>query len=409
MPAAPARTPSSREQGADVHRPGAAVGSVAQHAQPEFMPYGSTDPNDEHHEPLCEIVTTLGEIELEYAAVRRSCAAFDASHRGTLLVTGKDRRDFLNRMLTQDMRSFPPGSVTEAFFLNRKGRIDADLLLAETGDAIVIDLDITIAAATAKALSEYVFSEDVQIADVSQDWHRIQLHGPKALEVVAALAGSDTQRTDPAHSSAADVQLAHGKCAARAWQGAPMHIIRRDIAGTVGVHLAVPRAIAAALWTAITAEPSVRAIGWYALNIARIEAGTPIFNIDFGSTNLPHETGVVHERVSFKKGCYIGQEIVARMQNLGAPKQQLIGLAMQSDHLPVAGAAVFEIVEGRPGDRVGVITSSTLSPMSSAQPIAFAMLRTQFCAPGTELLVHAEGEEAHGAVHALTFWTSDDS
>lgn len=381
---------------ADADRPGAATSEHVGPSHAEFIPYG---PALEDGSASCEILATLGEIELEYAAIRRSAAVFDASHRGTLVLTGADRRDFLNRMLTQDLRQFPRGAVTQSFWLNRKGRIDADLTIAEFGEQIIIDLDVTNAEATAKALDGFLFSEDVQLRDATAELHRMQVHGPQAASLIGHIIGQS------------DFALENKRAAHAPWNDTHVSIFRLDTAGSPGLHITLPREHAETFWQHLVTNDNenlrARPIGWYALNIARIEAGTPMFNIDFGSTNLPHETGLVDSRVSFKKGCYIGQEIVARMHNLGAPKQQLVGIAMQSDHLPVAGGAVFEIVEEAMGDRIGVITSSTISPMCSAQPIAFAMLRTASAALGTDVLIHAEGEEARGQVHPLTFWTSE--
>ena len=176
----------------------------------------------------------------------------------------------------------------------------------------------------------------------------------------------------------------------------------------------MPRDRAAAIWEFLLAtdhivgqdKRRVRPIGWLAFNIARIEAGTPLFNIDFGPTNLPHESGILHDRVSFTKGCYLGQEIVARMESLGKPKQTLVGLKMQSDLLPVAGAQVFERgADDVMGQQIGIVTSSTLSPMLGAAPIAFAMLKTACAAAGAAVLVNAEGEQVKATVESLRFWS----
>jgi folate-binding protein YgfZ len=282
-------------------------------------------------------------------------------------------------------------------------------MIAELGEHILIDVDVTNAQATAASLENFVFSEDVQVRDATHELHRIQVHGPSAHKVVASALGVPIP--PPSEQGGQGVgepqfNLEPFRATTLRFNGTPVSIVRRDIAGTPGLHITIPREHAESLWQQLVAMDA-RSIGWYALNIARIEAGTPIFNIDFGPTNLPHETSLVDKRVSFKKGCYIGQEIVARMQNLGAPKQQLVGIAMQSDHLPVAGGAVFEIVEDKMGDRIGVITSSTISPMCSAQSIAFAMLRSTHAELATEVLIHAEGEEARGQVHPLVFWTSE--
>ena len=132
---------------------------------------------------------------------------------------------------------------------------------------------------------------------------------------------------------------------------------------------------------------------------SRIEAGTPLFHVDFGSDNLPHETGILDARVSFRKGCYPGQEVVARMQSLGKPKQVLVALRIAEDALPTAGSPVFERgADGEAGSPVGTVTSSTLAPMLGAASVAFAMVRTAHAQPGTVLSVPAEGARATATV-----------
>ncbi len=181
--------------------------------------------------------------------------------------------------------------------------------------------------------------------------------------------------------------------------------VRRDQTGGPGFELTMRRAKAESVWDALLAagqtlgdgRSRVRPIGWHAFNIARIEAGTPLFNIDFGTDNLPHETGLLAHRVSFTKGCYLGQEIVARTEHLGRPKQALVGLRPAGDLLPIAGADVVDAA----GKTVGAVTSSTLSPMLGAVPIAFAMVR-QAALEGA-LRVAAEGELTDAVVGPLKF------
>ncbi len=141
-----------------------------------------------------------------------------------------------------------------------------------------------------------------------------------------------------------------------------MSAYRLDDTGAMGLHLFVPTDDAEMLYEKLLsaagfdpeadAEPDAdyaqrrretlrgRPIGWLAYNTARIEAGTPIFHVDFGHDSLPGETGLLDHAVSFNKGCYIGQEIVARMKNLGHPKRLLVGLKFPDQKLPVAGTQV---------------------------------------------------------------------
>ena len=367
----------------------------------EFMPYGGS----EGLEPP-EIVAGYGLLELEYAAFRRGAAVMDMAHRGTIAVRGAERVDFLNRMVTQELKGLAPGEVRAGFWLNRKGRIDADLLFVEPPVAegeepvTLVDVDIHDAARTVAALQAFVFSEDVRIADESALWARLSVHGPEGATVLSN-AGAD--------DAALEALNADMHCARTALVGAPVVLARRDQCGSPGVEIFLPRDAAARAWDALVSQHDAqdggrrraRPAGWHAYNIARIEAGTPLHHIDFGPENLPHETGILQARTSFKKGCYLGQEVVARMESLGKPKQRLVALKMSEDALPTAGSPVFErAADGEPGNPVGAVTSSTLAPMLGAASVAFAMVRTAHAEPGTQLVVPAEGGRAVGTVQA---------
>jgi folate-binding protein YgfZ len=375
-------------------RPGAATGERIASAGVEYLTYG---PPDEQGLVQCEIVSTFGEVEAEYAAIRRGAGLFDAAHRGTIRITGGERVDFLNRMLTQQVKHLEAGRAAESFWLNRKGRIEADLLLSERGDAMLVDVDVHQAAATVQTLDDYIFAEDVEIVDASDSFHHIAVHGKQALAAIGTAAGDPLFTLEPL------------RCTTVAVAGAEVLVTRRDQVGEVSLELIVAHDQAVVVWQALIdtdetvgeGKRRVRPIGWYAFNIARIEAGTPLFNIDFGPNNLPHETGILRQRVDFTKGCYLGQEVVARTESLGRPKQVLVGLKMRTDHLPVTGAAVFEQTDGDIGEQVGTITSSTPSPMLGARPIAFAMLKSTKAKEGSTALVSAEGAHAEAVVEPL--------
>lgn len=382
-------------------RPGAAVGHQVA-SEIEYLPYG---PADQNGQPTCQLIASFTCVEREYAAIRRATAILDSPHRGTLVVTGKDRRDFLNRMVTQELKNLAPGTAQQAFWLNRKGRIDADLLLIELGDRILIDLDIHQAAHTVQTLKDFIFSEEVEIQDVSSQYHHIAVHGKLATETISAACG------------VARFELHNLAVQTATIDQNQITIVRHDQTAEPGYELIISYNQTTSVWNALlTQHPAIsggstqhslppRPIGWHAFNIARIEAGTPLMNIDFGPTNLPHETGLLADRVSFTKGCYLGQEIVARMENLGRPRQILVGLRVQSDLLPIAGAQVLaKNDDDSMGEEIGVITSSTLSPMLSAAPIAFAMLKTAKANPGAIVLVNAEGQQVQATAGPLRFW-----
>jgi folate-binding protein YgfZ len=378
-------------------RPGAATGSIEAVSEIEYLPCGISA----HDEATCALLANLAPVETEYAALRRGAGVLDCPQRGTLHVRGGERLGFLDRMLTAAIKDMGAGSCRASFWLNRQGRIDADLFLIERGADLIIDVDRHQTAATASSLRGFLFSEDVTIEDASEVMYRLAVHGPLAEAAVGSAAGRREWSLPP------------GAVAAVPIAGADVTVARLDQIGAPGLLLAMERQSAAAVWRALVgADDSigggrrrVRPAGWYAFNIARLEAGTPLFNIDFGPFSLPHESGVLHERVSFKKGCYLGQEIVARLEHLGKPKQVLRGLRVRGDRLPVAGAQVFDPDEGTLATPIGTVTSSTLSPMLGAAPIAFAMIRSSHAEESTMVLVNAEGEQVEARVGPLRFWT----
>lgn len=351
-----------------------------------YLPYAT----DTEGAPATEVVADFGSVEAEYAALRRGAGLIEEPQTGVLVVNGKGRIEFLQRMLTQDLSGMAAGEVRRAFLLNRKGRIEGDLVLAEATERMFVLVDITRAAAVAAALAGYLFGEEVEVLDSSEQYFVVGAHGPHA---------------DGLLRSAGLLPDAPPENQCRAMEGGLA--IRDDALGIPGIRMVVARARATDAWDTLcaTARPQgsplahTRPVGWYAANIVRIEEGLPRFGIDFGKDSLPHETGVLAQRVSFRKGCYVGQEVVARMESRGRAKQRVAALRVEGGLLPSAGEQVFRQGDAM-GEAVGAITSSTLSPMLGASPIAFATLRDEVAAPQTRVRVNAEGSQADAIVQA---------
>lgn len=374
------------------------------------------------------LVQAHAPLEFEYATLRRSAGLIDMAHRATIEITGPERIDFLQRMLTQDLvgkRSpLPPLASRDSFWLNRKGRIDADIRLMLLPDRILVDVDIHAAERFITTLNAYLITEDCTLTDRTQDFHRLGLHGPASIAILAETG----ERIDGDPANADTVSR---------WNiaGAEVIVDRRDLTGEIGLELTIPAdavqtvhdaLLKAGGWTGsdpftsdhhldeVPASSRIRPIGWHAFNIARIEAGTPLYYLDFGPENLPHESGVVESRIRFDKGCYLGQEIVARMQSLGHPKQRIVSLDLAPDATnatdpasvpqPMGGSPVLaEVNEAR--EVVGAVTSSTISPVLGARPICFAMVKWAFTETGTQVEVPAEGEILKATVRdRLRYW-----
>jgi len=416
---------------------------LAQHQQAEAatLTYGTGADGT----PVVEVVGTFGDLELEYAAIRKSCVLIDLPQRGVLEVTGPERLEFLNRMLTQELKNLPPFASRRSFWLNRKGRIDADVRVIDLPSRTLLDVDVLATKRALDGLASYIITEDVQIRDVTQEMHRLSLHGPTSIALVSGLAlhASGADASGPAFG-----ELLDGRACVVRIAGHEVVVDRDDSAGEVGLELTMGVNAAAPVYEellrggldpeadvpppqreasrATTAQPlgsrvRLRPAGWLAYNIARIEAGSPMYNIDFGADSLPAESGVINDRVSFTKGCYLGQEIVARMHARGHPKQCLVALRLADDvplvrskenpdvslplH-PLAGAHVFA---ARQGDEappaIGIVTSSTLSPMLGAKPVCFAQVKWEYVAAGTKVAVEAEGSIIDATVQpSLAFW-----
>lgn len=363
----------------------------------ETVPWGVVE---EAATPACELVLDYGELEGEYAALRRGVGMMDRVDRAILEIRGSDAVDLLDRLVTNGIERSET-AVVAAFLLDRKGRVQADLLIVRLETGLLVEVDRTDAAAVAERIESVIFAEDCEVVDRSSERHRIDLFGPDARATIEHLAG---------------VHLLADRATPGMVDGIEVLLHPLDQAG--GGDLDVPGvAIIAAtdrieeVWQAVVDRPApgrrpVRPIGWNAFNIARIEAGTPMFHLDFGPDATPHETGLVPRRVDFRKGCYPGQEVVARLESRagGKGRRSVVGLRVEAEGLPVAGGQVFDRDAGI-AEQVGVVTSSTVSPMRGAVPIAFATVRASHMASGTPVLVNAEGESVPGRVTGLDFLT----
>jgi folate-binding protein YgfZ len=376
--------------------------SLHMNAGAEFLPYADVS-----------IALTFGQPQAEYAAIRTSAAILDCPHRGILELSGRDRHIFLNNLLTNQTfdkstgQGLAEGAGVYAFLLNNKGRIITDMNVIETGGRTLLELDSRMVEPTRQLLDKYLFAEQVKMEARTDSLHLLFITGPAAAKVLGEALGADLPQLPPLG------------CIRGQLLGNPVSIHRDDICGVPGYLLIIPAGPAGtveAVWHHFADNPPpaddqrlgpddmlfrgrARPIGWAAFNSARIEAGRPLFGVDFDDSVLPAETGQLARAVSFTKGCYLGQEIVARMHARGQLARQLVGIRMQSDALPIAGSKVYDDA----GNEVGGITSSTLSPVLSDAAICLGYVRKGFIAPGSTLMIPAEGAMRPGTVVELPF------
>jgi aminomethyltransferase len=381
----------------DAQQPSALL-DLHRQAEAELQPYGDI-----------EIVSTFGQPQAEYAALARTCGLMDQPHRAILSLAGKDRLDFLNRMLTNQTSDketkvgLGAGEGRYSFLLSANGRIVSDMNILERGDTTLLELESRRLEAVKSFLQKYIFTEKVRLESKIGQLHQISLHGPGAAKVMSEWsdAAIDAANLPPLGSLSATVR------------DVPIIVWRDDVTGAPGYHLIVPTEHARAVWMDLVSRfgpalatgpdtgvrPLLRPIGWAAFNARRIEAGRPLFGIDFDETVLPAETALLDRAVSFTKGCYLGQEIVARMHARGQVARKIAGFRMNDDALPVAGTGVLDADQ----NPIGAITSSTVSPVLSNASIGFAMLKRPFFEIGTVITIPAEGQIRQATVVAIPF------
>jgi folate-binding protein YgfZ len=359
------------------------TGSSLQHGPLDFL-HRQTTAEFQRYADI-EIVTTFGNMPAEYSAIRKGAGRMNRPQRAILELTGPDRLDFLNRLLTNQTYDkavkigLAAGKGVYAFLLNSKGRIASDVNVLELGDRTWLELDRRLLESTRQTLDKYLIGDNATLSSRAGELHEIGIYGPKA---PAALNLPEMGQLDSTRLTIA---------------GAEAVVFRDDICGSPGFHLIVPTSSAAAVWNSLELRP----VGWAAFNTARIEAGRPLMGIDFDDTILPAEIGPVQlaRGVSFTKGCYLGQEIVARMHARGQIAKQLVGIRMEGDALPVAGSQIYDAA----ANAIGGITSSTISPVLSNAAICLGYVKKAFIAAGTELSIPAEGAMRKGRVQELGF------
>lgn len=386
----------------------------------ELIGYGPSDA------PVA-LADTFGAFEAEYAAIRRHVGILHLPQTGVIQLAGQDVKPFLHNMLSQDVNAMTGGQTRRTFLLDAEGHVLADAYLHLGDDASWLELDRFDVAGVIKTLDSRLFTEDVSLENISEAKTAIALLGPASLTLLAKVANHTVEsmsieQIGEMHDTTHVVRLGETH----------LSVCRRDLGQTLGLQLIVPQAqaqtIHQTLLDAAGYEPQAEAdpdadfaqrrrdslrgrpVGWSAYNTARIESGRAIYHIDFGPDSLPAEAGTAAfaQAVSLTKGCWLGQEAVARMHNLSHPKRLLVGLKLPADALPVAGTQVFEHDPDKRskaprGGQVGGITSSTLSPLLGRAGLAFAVMKWGRHKPGTQVALPVEGEMIDAQVSDLYF------
>jgi folate-binding protein YgfZ len=321
----------------------------------------------------------------EHQALLGGAAIVDRGGRGRLRLSGKDRRAYLQGLLTNDIAALGPGTGCYAAYLTAQGRMIADMRVFELGDAVLIDLEGPVAATVRDRLAQFVFSEDVAIEDLTDETTQIGVYGPDAPRVVAAAFAAEHAGGEPSPAAAALEAMDMHANARWDFRGAPVHVLRGDDPGVAGFDLVAGAALRDALHASLRAA-GAGDVSDPVVETVRIEAGRPRFGADMDEETIPLEAGIEDRAISRTKGCYVGQEIIIRVIDRGHGRvaRRLVGLRLASPRVPARG----EVIRG--GDReIGRVTSAAFSPRLDA-PIALGYVHRDFVEPGTQVTIGAD-------------------
>ena len=327
-------------------------------------------------------------LEDEHHAVREGVGLVDRSAVGRLRITGEDAVDLLDRLSTNQMQGLAPGRGLYTVLTNNKGRVvDLIFVLALDGHLLVLTGPDE-RTKVAEWIDFYTFTEDVSVEDVTDETGQLALVGPKAAALLEELCGLDVLET----YESASVAIA----------GVEVTVVRTDFLRQPVYEIVLPSdGLDAVREAALGSGHGIAPVGDTTLDLVRIEQGVPVQGRELTEDANPLEAGLI-DHISFNKGCYIGQEVVARLDTYDKVQRSLVGLSWGLDAAPEAGADLF--AEGK---KVGVLTSTSKSNRLD-RGIGLGLVRNAHTEPGVVLAAGSPEGPATVVVEGLPF-TSERS
>jgi glycine cleavage system T protein len=327
----------------------------------------------------------------EYAAVREGIGVFDLSHHGKLRLTGKEHLKFLQGMLTNDVLKLEQGKGIYACLLTAKGKMVTDMKVYRNSDSVLVELEAGLNEKIKELLLRFRLSFKASIEDLTESVALISIQGPKSKKLLELILSEQIP------------ELKEYEFIKRNLDGTEVLIARVNRTGETGFDIFTPSDTAPRVWNLLldTKKPDLkpRPVGKQALEMLRIEAGIPVYGIDMDENTIPIEAGLWHA-LSFDKGCYIGQEVIARIRWRGHVNRHLVGFEIEAQNIPKRGDRV--IIDER---EVGYITSATFSPFLQ-KPVAIGYIRREFREAGTRTLIKLDsGELIPASVTSLPFFS----
>jgi folate-binding protein YgfZ len=332
-----------------------------------------------------------GDVGREYAAVRDGGAGLiDLSSRARILVSGTEAVQFLNGLITNDMKTLAVGSWMPAAFPNVQGRLIAGVRVIRLHDegtgknacpTFLIDTEAATHGRLLKTIERFTLAGDFRVNDVTSQTAQLSVQGKKAADVVRAVLGEEAAALEA--NRVAQIT-------------SDVTVVRSSHTAEDGFDLVISSHQASDLWQTLQ-DAGAQPIGYAALEILRVEAGLPRYGVDMDESNVVTESAL-DDAVSYTKGCYVGQEIIARIKYRGHVAKKLSGIVFNEAVKVAAGA----IIKSSDGKEIGRITSITDSPRLG-RTIALGYLKYDYLAADTGVNVLAGDGELAAKVAELPF------
>lgn len=335
-----------------------------------------------------EIPANYGSVEREVETVRNTGGFADLSSRGKLLLKGKEHLKLLQGMLSNDVMLLEVGQGTYATLLTVKGKVMSDMRVYRSEDTAIMDLEPGINKVIRDHLVKYKLSYRAEIEDISYDYSLFHICGPAAADLLEKLFNIETANiNEPGFIKVESENYS-------------FFLFKVNRTGETGFDIMVGNEYASELWNRIFEEgknDGLVPFGMDALEILRVEAGIPLYGKDFDDSTIPIEAGLWHA-LSFEKGCYIGQEVVARIKWRGRVNWHLVGILAEEGKIPEKDDPVYC------GEKkIGRITSAVYS-YSINKPVALGYVRREFVEPGTAVNILSGETVIAATVTATPFY-----
>lgn len=316
-----------------------------------------------------QAVARYGDLAGEVGALRSGVGLFDRSFVARLELLGKDRQRFLHGLVSCDVKALTPGQGVYGFFTTQQGKVLAEVVVLALGDRLWLELPAGMGAEISDHLKKYLIADRVEVLPLA-DMLPISLLGPEAEGTLAGVVEPPQGPWSTVRASVLGIEVC---------------LERSPLAGLPGFTLWVSASVAGPLVEGLLALPGVAPVGRDAVEQVRVEAGVPAFGQDFGRDHFPQETGFETQAVSYTKGCYLGQEVIARIHYRGKANRGVRRLVFDRPVAPPPGTRLlFEEQE------VGTVGSAVV-PLAGGNAVGIAVLHRKAYEAGTVLAVEGSG------------------